>query len=139
MEEGIQKYLERINSTQTIIDRVSFLKNYGEDFYGLVFPCVYLSTDNENSQLQYKSLFLISHDYIVEFKDFLNLNKIDIDLTKITSKIEYFEMFDSINKEQKLRVQISLAFNISCTFWAYGTNCAYLQSLAKEYFVPNMK
>ena len=137
MEETIQKYLESISSTQTIIDRVDFLKKYCEDFYSLSFPCVFVSTDFENNQLQYKSLFFISSDFIVECKDFLN--KIDVDLTKITAKIEYFAVFDSIDKEQKLRVQISLAFNLSCTFFAYGANCAYLQSLAKNYLISNMK
>lgn len=137
MEESIQKYLECINSTQTIINRVDYLKKYGEEFYNISFPCLFVSTDNENNQLQYKSLFLISSDYIVEFKDFLN--KIDIDLTKITTKIEYFDMVDSIDKEQKLKVQIFLAYNLSCTFNAYGANCTYLQSLAKDYLLPNIK
>ncbi len=137
MEKTVQEYLDSINSTQTIIDRVYYLKQYGENFYGLTFPSIFLSTDNEDNQLQYKSLFLFSSEYIVEFKDFLN--KIDVDLTKITSKIEYFEMFDSIDKEQKLKIHISLAFNMSCTFFAQGANCSYLQLLAKKYMIPNMK
>lgn len=125
--------------------RIQDLCNSIESLYcGIEFMDIFLCDIINNGSKEYTSLWLFNENHIVECKNFMYQD--DLDLTGINKNVLYFNVRKSNydnwdNPGINSNVAIDIVLNsgkLSCNFIANGANCKYAINIAKKYFLSNM-
>lgn len=106
-------------------------------YYGMDFDILFISNTKDGNQEDYLSLWLLNDEYVVECKNFLNQQ--DIDIARYKGNVTYinirFGNLDDIDypvADSSMNLIISLGENI-CRFSAVGKNCTKLDFIAKTF------
>lgn len=143
MKDLFKNYFETIQAPATLISRAEALISVAQSLFTFEADDVFVNTMKNKEQIEYSSLWLFTGDRLVECKEFLT--KQDIDIVKLGSNLKYYNLifnsYDNLkNANQQSTAKATMVFeeNISSTLFACGMNCEYLVNISKKYFIPNI-
>lgn len=143
MKESFNNYFETIQAPDILISRAEALISIAQSLFSFDVDDVFVNTMKNKEQIDYSSLWLFAGDRLMECKEFLTRQ--DIDIVKLGSNQKYFNLvfdnfdnLENVNLQSTAKATIVCNENISSILFACGKNCEYLVSLSKKYFIPNM-
>lgn len=143
MKDSFKNYFETIQAPATLINRAEALISVSQSLFALEADDIFVNTMKNKDQIEYSSLWIFAGDRLVECKEFLS--KQDVDIVKLGSNLKYynlvfdnFDNLENVNPQSTAKATLVCEENISSILYASGKNCEYLVELSKKYFIPNM-
>jgi len=143
MKQDFIKYLQSINLTETLLQRVKVIHEFyqklcPEKIAGL-FVSDYITMNGERN---YISLYFFSEKYIMKAKHFIERD--DFNMTLIKEKIYHLQIqkldydFNKATEKSRLYLEFILDTGMIYNFKASKENCDYLRDILFQYVLPNL-
>lgn len=133
-------YLREIGVSSVAAGRVAELVERFKTISGDDVSDIFITDSvNQNSEREFKSLWLFSKNYISEIKDFVSSN--EIDFVSATSGAIHVEMnygntdLTSFKPNSNVMVVASLGVALRMALEASGNNCPYLMKIIQNYIL----
>ena len=144
MKDEFVEYIRKLGMADPLTERVIKL----ERAFRVVSPeepqAIFVSEYQlEDGTRNYESLFLISKNYLAEFKNFVNSTDFEIDriggsITNLLFNSEEFDFDSPPNSKSRLSVRYYTAHTLTANLRASADNCAHLTTIARQFFVTNL-
>jgi len=144
MEKKILAYLKDIGLTKELVDRVESLytsyQSISSEEITDLFITDYLTKERKRI---YENLWFFSENYIMEAKQFISQDNLDIAPNK--KNIIYFQVekkdYDLKKASEKSRINLNIRFGaiLRGDLKASEKNCDYLWKIVKDHFLPNLE
>jgi hypothetical protein len=144
MNREFVDYLKAIGMSEILVKRVETLcdfcrKNCPDEIKDILVT-EFLKEDGVR---EYQSLWFFTERFVMEAKNFISLD--DIDMMLLHKRVSYWQIkkqdydFETTTDKSRLYIAVSVEnMNIGCDFKASKENCEYLKRIFRKYIMSNL-